>query len=112
MSRHTIIAERSGHTDGMDWEAEYEIAFDFVKGSPAIIWGDPPQPAEPDEVSFVSVKPVIGVLDHGAFTDLAQADLDDWAREWLDENYAAAIDTVSGDDERAREYAADLRADR
>jgi hypothetical protein len=112
MSRHKITAERSGHSNGMDWEACYVIMFDYVPGRPAIIWGDPPQPAEPAEVSFVAVAPETGELDHGAFTDLAQQSLDDWARDWLDENYEAALEVVAGDDERAREYAAELRADR
>lgn len=70
MTQHTITATRSGTFNGMDWDADYIITFSIGTGT----------------LEFVSVRPEIGTLDHGAFTDLAQQDLDDWARDWLDEN--------------------------
>ena len=105
MSRHKITAERSGHDNGMDWEAEYVIAFDYLPGESSTHY----QPGYPAEVSFVSVDPKIGVLDHGAFTDLAQQSLDDWARDWLDENYEAALDIVADAMESDRRDAAEMR---
>src|SRR5262249_52364200 len=49
---------------------------------------------------FVAIDP--GADDVGAFTDLAQKDLEDWAQEWLSENYAECIEIA----ERGREPAA------
>lgn len=97
---HTIMTEQSGSTNGMDWSAEYEITFTFLPGAheqgPSYSSGG--QPADPDEIEFVSVKPVIGVVDAGAFTDLAQKDLDDWASEWLaEEGFNAAIEKAVED---------------
>ncbi len=115
MAKHTIIAARSGTQNGMDWEAEYRIRFVSTKGSPDYYnkAGGHWEQGWPAEIEFVSVEPMQGVLDHGAFTDLAQKDLDDWASEWLaEEGYADAMEVVASDDADAREYAAELRADR
>ena len=94
MTEHKIDATRSGSLNGMDWDAEYIITFSYVSGSPDYYntagghweqgWGP--------EVSLVSVVPEIGVLDHGAFTDLAQKDLDNWAADWLDEHMGECIE--------------------
>ena len=87
-TRHTVAATRSGSSRGMDWEAEYVITFTYAPGL-----------AEP-ELLFVAIDP--GADDVGAFTDLAQKDLEDWAQEWLSENYAECIEIA----ERGREPAA------
>lgn len=97
-TQHSIVAIRSGHTDGMDWEAEYRIQFNYVRGADPIIHpADNADPGWPAEVEFVSVKPVIGVVDAGAFTDLAQRELDQWAEDWLDENYVDAVEKAEDD---------------
>ncbi len=115
MSRHKITATRSGSDPVLgDWDAEYEITFEYRAGRPAV-WtlrnGDPGYPADPDEVEFISITPDAG--DHGVFSDLAQRWLEDWAREWLEtDGYDEAIQIVAEDGEAAREHAAELRADR
>lgn len=97
-TQHTITAVRAGYTNGMDWEAEYVITFNYLRGAAPIIHpADNADPGWPAEIEFVSVKPVIGTVDAGAFTDLAQRDLDDWATEWLDENYTEAVDEAETD---------------
>jgi hypothetical protein len=114
MSKHKINWLRSGTRDGMDWETEHEITFEFRAGRPEVRTlrnGDPGYPADPDEIELVSITP--GPGDHGVFTDLAQRDLEGWAQEWLEtDGFDEAISIVADDGESAREYAADLRADR
>ena len=115
-TKHKIIAERSGSYNGMDWEAEYEITFEYRPGRPAVMYlrnGDPGYPADPPEIELVSVKPTIGIVDAGGFTDLAQKDIEEWASEWIqDAGYDAAMEVVASDSDVALDYAADLRADR
>ena len=85
MSAHKIIALRSGTYNGMDWDAEYEIAFEYRPGAAPIFYPiEKADPGHPAELELISVKPVIGTLDHGAFTDLAQNELDCWAADWLE----------------------------
>jgi len=114
VSDHKITWLRSGHTNGMDWEAEYEITFRFRPGRPAKMYlrnGDPGYPADPDEIEFISIKPDAG--DHGAFTDLAQQGLESDAQEWLEtDGFDKAIEIATADIEAAREFAAELRRDR
>lgn len=114
MSKHKITWCRSGTTNGMDWEDEQEITFEFRPGRPEVRTlrnGDPGYPADPDEIEFVSIKP--GAGDHGAFSDIADKMLRDEAENWLcSDGYDAALEIVAEDDEAAREYAAELCADR
>ena len=114
MSKHKIHWYRSGSTNGMDWEDEQTITFEFRAGRPEVRTlrnGDPGYPADPDEIEFVSIAP--GAGDHGVFSDMAQAGLEDAAQDWLaSDGYDAALEVVAEDHEAAREYAADLRADR
>lgn len=97
-TRHKIIAIRSGSHNGMDWEAEYEITFEYRPGSPDH-WnkaGGHWEQGWADEVEFVSISP--GAGDHGAFSDIVQRSLEDWAADWLDgDGYAAAIAVVAGE---------------
>lgn len=114
MSRHKITWYRSGSTNGMDWEAEHEITFEFRAGRPAV-WnlrnGDPGYPADPDEIEFVSVHP--GADDHDGFSDIAQRWLEADAQEWLEtDGFDEAMSIVEADQDAAREYAAELRVDR
>lgn len=114
MTQHKITALRSGsHPTMGDWEAEYEITFTSTKGSPDYYnkAGGHWEQGYPAELEFVSIKPDAG--DHGAFTDLAQQGLEDWASDWLQgDGYDAALEVVASDTEAAREFAAELRADR
>lgn len=91
---HTITTERSGYTNGIDWSSEYAITYTYLDGAPeqGPSYASAGQPADPDEIEFVSVKPVIGVLDAGVFTPDAQSELDSWASDWLDgDGYNAAV---------------------
>ena len=114
MAKHKITALRFGtHPTMGDWEAEYEITFTYRKGSPDY-WNKAIGTWEqgyPAELELVSIKPDAG--DHGAFSDLAQQGLEDWAQDWLQgDGYDAALEVVASDNEAAREFAAELRADR
>ena len=114
MSKHKITWLRSGTTNGLDWEDEQEITFEFRAGRPAKMYlrnGDPGYPADPDEIEFVSISP--GAGDAGVFSDLAQAQLESEADTWLSsDGYDAAIEIVASDAADALDYAAELRADR
>jgi hypothetical protein len=114
MTTHKIRWLRTGSYNGMDWEAEHEITFRFRPGRPAKMYlrnGDPGYPADPDEVEFVSITPDAG--DHGAFSDIAQRNLESDAQEWLEtDGFDEAIQIATSDLDAAREFAADLRADR
>lgn len=114
MSKHKIPWLRSGTTNGMDFEDEQEITFEFRAGRPARMYlrnGDPGYPADPDEIEFVSISP--GAGDAGVFSDLAQQALEDEADTWLSsEGYDAAIEIAAADHADALDRADDLRADR
>lgn len=80
-TRHTITAMRSGsHPTMGDWDADYAITFTI---------------ADNGEPVFVSIDPDAG--DHGAFSDIAQAGLIDWATDWLDENADRAMEKAAAD---------------
>lgn len=113
MSKHTITVTRSGSHDGMDWDNEHQITFEYRAGRPAVMYlrnGDPGYPADPDEIELISITPDAG--NHGVFTDIAQRDLENWAQDWLDNDGYAEVLALVAEDEAAREYAAELRADR
>lgn len=93
---------------------EVEITFNFTRGRPMVRYlrnGDPGYPADPDEVEVVSVKPVDPAL---VLPANLQKNLDDWAELYLsdDEGFHLACDAARDDSEAAREFAAELRADR
>lgn len=114
MSKHKIHWYRSGSTNGMDWEDEQTITFEFRAGRPAVMYlrnGDPGYPADPDELEVIKITP--GAGDHGVFSDIAQRDLEDWAQEWINsEGLDEAMSIVLADAEDARDFAADLRVGR
>lgn len=100
-------------------EQEAEITFSFVPGAgptgPTYSSGG--EPGYPAEVEFVSAQPYcLGKPSpyYGAFADLEMDCLQDRARAWLedDDGYREALEAVAEDDEAAREYAAEKRADR
>lgn len=84
-TRHTIAACRSGSYNGMDYDLDYEITFTC---QPGVAGGEP-------ELQFVAIEPDAG--DHGAFSDLAQKGLEDWARDWLDDNFDRALEKALTD---------------
>lgn len=114
MSRHRITASYRGTFNGMDVDNEYEIEFEYRAGCLAKMYlrnGDPGYPADPDELEVIKITP--GAGNHGVFSDIAQRDLEDWAQEWINsEGLDEAMSIVLADAEDARDFAADLRADR
>ncbi len=113
MSKHKITWCRSGTVNGMDFDEEYEITFEFRAGAPerGPTYSHGGLPADPDEIEFVSIHP--GAGDAGVFSDMAQRALEDEAETWLSsDGYDAALEVVAEDHEAAREYAAKLRSDR
>ena len=108
MSKHKIHWYRSGSTNGIDWEDEQTITFEFRKGAPerAPTYSHGGLPADPDEVEVVSVTP-------GSSDDLVQRALEDEAETWLSsDGYDAAIEIAAEDHAADLDRAADLRADR
>jgi len=112
MSKHKITWCRSGTVNGMDFDEEYEITFEFRAGRPAVMYlrnGDPGYPADPDEIEFVSISP--GAGEHGEFTAMAQAMLEDQAQDWLSgDGYDAAVQIAAEDHAADLDRASDLRA--
>lgn len=111
-TRHTISATRSGSHPAMgDWDAEYTITFTYLPGAgptgPTYASGG--EPGWGPEIEFVAIEPDAG--DHGAFTDLAQAGLVDWARNWLDENAAECAEIAERDSQPDPDAARDARID-
>lgn len=111
MSTHKIKALRTGFTNGMDWEAEYLVTFEFRKGSHDYwdrslgAW----LPGDPAEIEATDIKPVIG----GFGDDRTKAEALDWAQEWIqDEGLSDAMEEVASDIEAAREFNEEVRRDR
>lgn len=98
MTEYKISATRTGSHETMgDWDADYEITFRVIRHAPGAHEFGGMNP-EPTEVVFVSISPDAG--DHGAFSDLAQRDLEDWAQGWLDDagyDDALAVATSKSD---------------
>lgn len=112
MSNHKIDATRSGTHETMgDWDVDYVITFDYVRGAPAQgpSYSSGGQPADPAEISFVSITPDAG--DHGAFSDMAQSGLEDWAQLWLDDHYDECIELAEQDNQPDPDDARDARID-
>ncbi len=119
MSQHTIIATIPVGDPDLGAEFEARITFDYVSGSPDY-WnrsGGHWEQGYGAEVSFVKAEPYCNGKPSpfsGAFADMEQSALNDHCQEWLesDAGYAEALVEVEADMEDARDYAADLRADR
>jgi hypothetical protein len=91
-------------------EIEVKICFTFRKGAPAQrpSYASGEQPADPDEIELVYAKATLHALD-----DFMACMLAEWAEVHLSEDgLTAALEQAASDYEAAREYAADLRADR
>ncbi len=77
---------------------EVLIEYTYSPGRPARMYlrnGDPGYPADPPEVDFVSAKLTLHTID-----DSMQKMLDEWAAEYLSEDYgrAKALDNAMDDD--------------
>ena len=101
-------------------EIDVEIIFNYTSGRPAVMYlrnGDPGYPADPDEIEFIKVTPLCNGKPSpfvGAFADLQQESLNDLAHNWLEseDGVSEAMSAVDADMDSAREYAAELRAER
>jgi hypothetical protein len=119
MSTHTILATIPVGDPDLGAEFEAQITFDYVKGSPDY-WNRSIGTWEQGyaaEIDFVKAEPFCNGKPspfYGAFADLERESFNERCRDWLesDEGYAEALAVVDEDDERGREYAAELRADR
>lgn len=113
MSRHTMNVTLPIGPEDLGAEVELAITFDFHKAvreqGPSYSSGG--QPAEPAFVEFVSAK---GPLRGDAFDDLRQASFNGLAERYLESGsgQAEALEHADDDDERGREFAAELRAER
>lgn len=86
------------------------ITFTFLKGAPeqGPSYASGGQPADPDEIEFVSAK----LFDEHTPSPFFRHYLNEWAAAWLaDEGEDAARDAAFDDDESAREDAAERRAE-
>lgn len=111
MTTHKMTAEYplAGSDDGLP----VVITFDYVPGRPARRWldnGDPGDPGFPAEVDYRSVALADGTDMPGCIQQAVRS----WAADYLidDEGYHRALDAVDDAEDRAREFAAELRADR
>lgn len=117
-TKHRLVATIPCGDPDLGGETECEITFTFAKGSPDYYnasaghweqgWGA--------EIEFVAAKHLVNGKP-APFTmlpDLEQAWLNDLSEAWLalDDGRMAAFEAVADDDERAREYAAEMRSDR
>ena len=104
-TRHKITATQSGTYNGMDYDIEYEITFIYTPGVDDTF----DEPGYGPEVEMKSVEPDAG--DHGAFSDLAQKELMEWAADWLDEHHDEVCDLAEAEREPDPDYARDLAAE-
>lgn len=114
-TKHRLIATIPCGDPDLGAEVEVEITFTFLKGSADYYnragghweqgWGA--------EIEFESAKHLVNgkPAPFLMFPDLEQAWLDDLARDWLesDDGQDEAYGQWASDDERAREYAAEMR---
>lgn len=118
-TKHTLLATIPVGDPDLGAELEALITFAFTPGAgptgPTYASGG--EPGYPAEVEFISAEPYCNGKPspyYGAFADLEFANLQDIARSWLesDDGYSEALEEVAEDHERAREHAAEQRADR
>ena len=109
--RYTMRAEYplAGADDGLP----VTITFTHHKGRPAVRYlrnGDPGYPADPELVELHEVAPADGC----ELPTIIRQALWCWACDYLesDEGASAALEVVADEYEQAREYAAELRAER
>jgi hypothetical protein len=119
MSTRRKLVTTIGYGDpDLGAEIEVEIAFEHTPGAPeqGPSYASGGQPADPAEIEFVSARHMVNgkPAPFLVFPEMQQEWLDDLARDWLesDEGESAAYEAVADDDERGREYAAEMRSDR
>jgi hypothetical protein len=118
-TKHKLVATIPCGDPDLGAEVEAEIAFTFLRGSSDYYnragghweqgWGA--------EIEFLDAARLCNGKPapfDGAFADLETAWLNDLADAWLEteEGVAEAMATVDADYDEAREFAAELRADR
>jgi hypothetical protein len=118
-SKHKLRAFLPCGNPDLGAEVECEIAFNFTRGSADYYnkagghweqgWGA--------EIEFIDAARLCNGKPapfDGAFADLEKQWLNDLAEAWLEteDGVSAAMDAVQDDDDAAREYAAEMRADR
>ena len=115
---HKLIATIPCGDPDLGAEIETEITFTYLKGAPeqGPSYYSGGQPADPDEIEFVSVLRLVDTKPapfNGAFADLEQDRLEMLALNWLetDEGQELACLAVEDDDNDARERAAEDRAE-
>jgi len=114
---HKLVAVIPHGDPDIGAEVECEIKFSFLKGAPeqGPSYASGGQPADPDEIEFISATPLCNGKPspyYGAFADLEQQSLDNLAEDWLlEDGFADACEVAASDDEDAREYAAECRAE-
>ena len=119
MSRHTIDTCLGMGDPDLGAEADLRITYTFIKGAPeqGPTYASGGQPADPDEIEFVSCVQMIDGKEHptsGMFGHLEQSSLDAIAEAWLlgDEGHGQAVENALDDLAGQREQAAEMRADR
>lgn len=117
-TKHKLLATIPVGDPDLGAEQECEIVFTFLKGAPeqGPSYASGGQPADPDEIEFVGARPIIDgkpSIYSGAFADMQMETLGELARDWLEseDGQAAAYEAVRDDDDAAREYAAEMRAE-
>lgn len=117
-TKHQMLATIPVGDPDLGAEVEAMLTFTFLRGAPAQgpSYASGGQPADPDEVELVKAEPYCNGKPspyYGAFADWAQSSLDACAQSWLEgDGFSEALEQAASDDEAAREYAAELRADR
>ena len=117
---HKLIACIPHGDPDLGAEIECEIAFTYLKGAPeqGPSYYSGGQPADPDEIEFVSAVQLVNGKPvpryHSAFQAMHDELIADLARDWLEteDGVSEAMATVAADDDEARERAAELKADR
>lgn len=93
------------------------MTFNFTRGAPAQgpSYASGGQPADPDEIEFISVAPLCNGKPspyYGAFAQMDQQSLDAIAEAWLEgDGWAEAHGVACDDDMCAQDDAADMRAE-
>jgi len=114
MSKHTFTTTIPHGDPDLGAEVELEITFEYRAGRPAVMYlrnGDPGYPADPAEIEFLSCK---GPMEGDGYDKYRQDTYDTLAHFYLesDAGQIEAMAEVASDHQDARDYAADLRADR
>lgn len=96
-------------------EVDAYVTFDYYAADHLHMYqrnGDPADPPDPELVEFVSAEPMRPY--YGAFAYMELASLQDIACAWLEsyDGWNEAVRFASEEDQREREYAAELRTDR